>query len=126
MANIAVGFGIALIVLGFGGYVGSGMVSMTALIPAAFGILLLALGVMASNPARRKLAMHIAVVVALLGFLGSARGLMGLGSLLTGEAVPRPMAVIGQAIMALLCLAFTALCVRSFINARKNRSVEGM
>jgi hypothetical protein len=124
MANVATGFGVALLLLGIGGYVLTGMESPTALIPAAFGILLVICGLLARNPARRKLAMHIAVVVGLLGFLGSLRGLIGFGRMLAGETVLRPNAVIAQAIMAVLTLVFTILCVRSFRNARRNRSME--
>ena len=124
MANVALGFGVALLVLGVGGYVGSGMVSITALIPAAFGILLVLSGILARNPARRKMAMHIAVVVGLLGFFGSASGLGKAARMMAGEEVARPQAAVAQAVMAVLCLAFTAMCVRSFINARRSGTME--
>ena len=124
MANVATGFGAALLLLGIGGYVLTGMESPTALIPAGFGVILLICGVIARDPAKRKLAMHIAVVFGLLGFLGSARGLASFVRMLSGESVQRPNAVVAQAIMAVLMLVFTILCVRSFINARRNRSME--
>ena len=124
MANVATGFGAALLLLGIGGYVLTGMDSPTALIPAGFGFVLLICGMLARNPEKRKLAMHIAVVFGLLGFLGSARGLVNLMKMLSGEAVQRPNAVIAQAIMAVLTLVFTILCVRSFVNARRNRTME--
>lgn len=124
MTNVTTGFGAALLLLGIGGYVLTGMESPTALIPAAFGILLVICGMLARNPARRKLAMHIAVVVGLLGFLGSLRGLIAFGRMLSGDTVARPNAVIAQTIMAVLTLLFTILCVRSFVNARRNRSME--
>ena len=123
MANVAVGFGAVLIVLGIAGYFGSGMVSMTALIPAAFGLVLLVLGVIARDPEKRKHAMHIAAMVGVLGFLGSARGLGKLIPLLSGQLVERPGAVIAQSVMAILMLIFTWLCVRSFINARRSRTI---
>jgi hypothetical protein len=124
MANLATGFGAALLLLGIGGYVLTGMESPTALIPAAFGIILLLCGVLARDPAKRKLMMHIAAAVGVLGFLGSVRGLMVFGRMLAGETVPRPSAATAQAIMAILTLSFTILCVRSFVNARRSRSVE--
>jgi hypothetical protein len=123
MANVAVGFGAVLIVLGIAGYFGSGMVSMTALIPAAFGLVLLVLGVIARDPEKRKHAMHIAAMVGVLGFLGSARGLGKLIPLLSGQPVARSGAVIAQSEMAILMLIFTWLCVRSFINARRSRTI---
>lgn len=126
MSNAAIGFGIALAVLGVTGYVVTGMHSPTALIPVLFGGLLAGLGLYGRNPVNRKLAMHAAVVVAIAGFLGSARGLGKIWYVITGEPVERPAAVISQSIMALLCLVFTALCVRSFIGARRNQSKEAM
>jgi hypothetical protein len=123
MANVAVGFGVVLIVLGVAGYFGSGMVSLTALIPAAFGLVLLILGVIARDPGKRKHAMHVAAMIGVLGFLGSARGLGSLIPLISGQEVARPGAVIAQSIMAILMLIFTWLCVRSFINARRNRTI---
>ena len=113
-------FGVALIVLGVVGYVATGGVSITALIPAAFGIVLVLLGWLALNERFRKHAMHVAVVVGLLGFLGTARGLMGLPRLLSGD-VERPAAVAAQGVMAILMLVYVALGVRSFIAARRAR-----
>jgi hypothetical protein len=121
MANVAIGFGVAFIALGLVGYFATG--APTALIPAGIGVILVGLGMMARDPARRKLAMHIAVVVGLIGFLGSARGLAQLGAVLAGDDVARPAAVIAQSIMAILSLAFIWLCVKSFINARRNRTI---
>lgn len=122
MANTSITVGVLLIVLGLWGYFGTGTTSPTALIPAAFGILLVISGAIARNPEKRKLGMHIAVVVSLLGFLGSVRGLTKLGTLLAGGDVARPAAVIAQSIMAILTGVFTVLCVRSFIAARRTRA----
>ena len=122
MANTAVWFGLALIVLGAGGYAATGGQSPTALIPAAFGLALAITGFFGRAPERRKLMMHIAATVGLLGFFGSVRGLTKLTAVLSGEAVERPAAVVSQSIMALLCLLFTFLCVRSFVNARRSRT----
>lgn len=124
MASTALAFGIALLLLGVIGYVATGADSPTALIPAAFGVLLALLGIWARNPAKRKTAMHLAAGVGLLGFLGAARGLAGLLALLSGEEVGRPAAVVSQSMMAGLCLIFVALCVRSFVTARRNRGLE--
>jgi hypothetical protein len=107
--------GLALILLGGAGFVATGSTAQTALIPAYFGVVLGALGVWARNPARRKLAMHIAVAVALLGLLGS---LPGVARLLSGTA-ERPAAAIAQTVMAVLTGIFVALGVKSFIDARR-------
>jgi hypothetical protein len=120
MANTAVAFGAVLIVLGVAGYFGTDMVSLTALIPAVFGLVLLILGVIARDPNKRKLAMHIAATAAVAGFAGSVSGLL---KVLTGNLGERPNAAIAQAVMAILMLIFIALCVRSFISARRSRTV---
>ena len=93
---------------------------MTALIPAAFGLVIALAGLMARDAGKRKHAMHAAVVVALLGFLGSVRGLLRIGEVFAGTAA-RPAAVVSQAIMALLTLGYIVIAVRSFIQARANR-----
>jgi len=121
LANTTIGFGVVLILLGLGGYAGSGMLHPTALIPAAFGLLLVVFGVLARDDKRRKMAMHIAVVVGLLGFLGTVSGLASLPAVLSGGPVDRPMAVVAKSIMAVLMAVYVALCVRSFINARRSR-----
>jgi len=112
--------GAALIVLGLGSYVLTGGVSLTALIPAAFGLLFVVAGALARDDRKRMHAMHAAVVIALLGFLGSFRGLLGLGKVFDGTAV-RPAAIVAQTIMALLTLGYVVVAVRSFIQARRAR-----
>ncbi len=66
MARTTIGFGIAMIALGLIGYFGSNMVSVTALIPAIFGVLLVVFGAIAQKEHLRKHAMHGAAVVGLL------------------------------------------------------------
>lgn len=120
MAKLTILVANILIFMGVGGYVASDMVSFTALIPAFFGVPLEILGILALAESRRKHAMHGAVMVALIGFLGSVPGLLKVGQLMAGEA-ERPMAVGMQAAMAILLAIYIALCVRSFIAARKAR-----
>ena len=120
MPNTAMFFGGLLIALGVAGYVGTGMESPTALIPAVFGLLLIIAGAIARNESRRKHAMHAAAMVGLLGFLGSASALAQLPALLGGGEIARPAAVISRSIMAALSLLFVVLCVNSFIAARRS------
>ena len=123
MANTTLIVGALLIVIGLVGYFGTETESMTALIPAGFGIALGLLGLLARAESRRKHAMHAAAVLGIIGFLGSARGLTLLPQLLGDGDVERPLAVWAQYTMAVLCLLFVALCVRSFIAARKARQL---
>jgi hypothetical protein len=62
--------------------------------------------------------MHAAAAVALLGFLPSVPGLLGLPALLAGEA-GRPAAVVLRSVMAVLLLGFLVAAVRSFVAARR-------
>lgn len=120
MAKITILVANILILMGVGGYIASDLASVTALIPAFIGVPLEILGILALRESRRKHAMHGAVVLALVGFLGSVPGLLKLGALMVGEA-ERPMAVAMQSVMAVLLAVYIALCVRSFIAARRAR-----
>lgn len=117
MAQTSVMFGSLLVMIGAVGYVVTDMVSVTALIPAFFGLVIIILGVMAYAPARRKLAMHLAMGVALLGVLGSAGGIVGVLRGLGGGVVGA--ADIARALMALSLVAYLVIGIRSFIAARR-------
>jgi len=110
-------FGLILIVLGIGSYVGTGRTSVTALIPALFGAILVVCALVARNEAARKHAMHAAVAVGLIGAL-AALG-RGVPAALSGGAA-RP-AVLLQLVMGVLLLIYVGLGVQSFIAARKAR-----
>ena len=120
MPSTTIALGVALIVLGLAGYVLTGAASLTALIPAAFGLVIALAGLLARDERRRKHAMHAAAVVALLGFLGSIRGLLQIGDVFDGTAA-RPAAIVSQTIMAVLTLGYIAIAVRSFVKARASR-----
>jgi O-antigen/teichoic acid export membrane protein len=116
LANTTIGFGIALIVLGIGGYFGTDRVSLTALIPTAFGLLLVIFGALARDEKRRMMAMHTAVTIGLLGFIGDVATLISRGS------IEKQAALIAQSIMAVLMAVYVAMCVKSFIDARRKRT----
>lgn len=112
--------GFLLIAIGVGGYVyglNSGNASVTALIPAFFGIVIAACGLIArSSESMRKHLMHVAVVIALLGFILTAgRLVMKLSDLSLSAAV------VSQVSMAAVCLVFVILAIRSFAAARATR-----
>ncbi len=122
MPSTAIGCGLALILVGIAGYVW-GMLgdraSMTALIPAFFGLVIALLGAFAkSNESLRKHLMHGALLVALIGFIVPAYRLLSMGS-----ALSLSPAVVSQAAMALLCLIFLVLGIQSFVNARRSPEV---
>ena len=110
-------FGLILIVLGVASYVMTGRTSVTALIPAVFGAVLVVCALVARSEAARKHAMHAAVAVGLIGAL-AALG-RGVPAALDGGAT-RP-AVLSQLVMGVLLLLYVGLGVQSFIAARKAR-----
>ncbi len=118
MPSTAIISGVLLILIGIAGYVFSlidGYTSVTALIPAAFGILLVIFGSLAKSKENlRKHLMHAAVLVGLLGFLIPTYRLVSQMSNLKVS-----LAVLSQAAMALICLFFVILSIQSFVNARR-------
>ena len=110
-------FGLLLIVLGIASYVVTERTSVTALIPAFFGAVLVVLALVAKNENARKHAMHAAVAIALIGAIAS---LVRAVPAVAGGGISRP-AVVAQLAMAVLLLVYVALGVQSFIAARKAR-----
>lgn len=122
LPHATIAYGIILISVGIIGYNVTGMVSITALIPAFLGIIILVCGILAQKESRRKLFMHIALVFGLLGLLGTASALPSLFTMLGGEEVTRPGAVIGKSVTAILSLIFLLIGVKSFVDARRQPS----
>ena len=110
-------FGLILIVLGVASYTMTGRTSLTAMIPAFFGAVLVICALVARKESARKHAMHAAVAVGLLGALAALA--RGVPAALAGDAA-RP-AVMSQLAMGVLLLIYVALGVQSFIAARKAR-----
>lgn len=122
MAKISIAFSIILIILGLVSYFIISSESITALIPAFLGIPVLVLGIIALNEKYLKHSMHAVAVLMLLGFGGTVSGLLKFFRMLGGESFERPSAITIQAIMALLCLVFLVLAVKSFIDARRGKN----
>jgi len=122
MAKLSIGLGIVLILLGLISYFGISSESVTALIPTFIGIPMLVLSFIALNEKYKKHAMHGAAVLMLIGFGGTISGLIKFFRMLRGEEFERPTAITVQAIMAVLCLIFLILAIKSFIDARRGQS----
>jgi hypothetical protein len=122
MAKLTMVFGAILAAVGIVGFFYTGGAH-----PILFGILLVMCGALANteNSIRRMLWMHIAVTIGLLGFLipGGMSAVQIAHAHSQGISLPYPNRVYEQIIVALICLVFTVLCVRSFIAARRARSV---
>ena len=125
MAKLTMVFGVLLVVLGGIGFVATGSTHPTALIPAGFGLVLCVAGMLANteDSGKRMLWMHVAVTVGLLGFVGGV--MMSIMAFVKAHGGPlaRPVATEEQAAMGAICAVFVGLCVRSFIAARRSRTV---
>jgi hypothetical protein len=126
LAKLTLVLALLLVVLGLAGYIGTGSLHPTALIPMWIGLALGIFGFLAISPneRRRKLFMHINVTIALLGFIGATveaiRGYVHATSL---GLPPDQIALASKVMLAGLLLIYVILCVRSFISARRSGKV---
>lgn len=143
MAPIAILFGVLMMLLGGGLYAASVVRGMgqpdaetatvmlrglTALIPAAFGLILIVLGLIAKGGSD-KTRMHTMHFAALLGLLGVALPAWRVIKALTSGGELDMLPVGGNIGMIALSAIFLGLCVKSFINARilrKQKEAAGM
>jgi hypothetical protein len=126
MAKATLVFAVLLVALGLAGYLGTGSIHPTALIPTWFGLAIGICGFLAISPSagRRKLFMHISVTVGLLGFIGAAEeAIRGYLAAHAKGLEADPIALASKVTMAVLLLVYVILCVRSFIAARRARLV---
>lgn len=107
---------VILIIIGIGGYIAGGAASVTALIPAIFGVLIFISALVAKK--NLKAGMHMAAFFGLLGFIAPLGRLIP-SAIKDGITVNLPF--LSQLSMVIICGIFVALCVRSFIIIRKNR-----
>ena len=114
MTKTSLLFGVLLIALGVVFYFMTGSKSFTALIPAAFGVVILGCGLLAIKASLRKTAAHAGAVVGLLGLAGGFG--MAIPKFIAGEA---GSAQLEQFLMGVLCVVYLWFCVCSFIAARK-------
>ena len=119
MPKISIFSGLLLCVLGivgayFSAIHGGNMV--TALIPLYFGFVFAILGILSlARPGLRKHLMHGLAMLTLLGAL-----MAGISGAVRWTQM-KPMGRISVAVMTVICLLTLALCVRSFIEARRAR-----
>ena len=126
MAKLTLVLAVLLVALGLAGYLGTGSLHPTALIPAWIGLALGIFGFLAISPneKRRKLFMHINVTIALLGFIGSAvEAIRGYVHATAQGVAPDQIALASKVTLAGLLFIYVILCVRSFIAARRSGKV---
>ncbi len=129
MAKPTLFIALLLILTGVGGYllghpdVGATHVSYTALIPAAVGVVLGLLGALSLNDGMRKHVMHAAAMVGLLAAGGDGFQLLKTINNTTTAPDVRELKIVSMSVTLVLCVVFLVLCVRSFIQARRNRKL---
>jgi hypothetical protein len=127
MAKVTIIFAVLLIILGLTGFIYTGSIHYTALIPTWFGLAMGIGGILAISPSesRRKLFMHINVTIGLLGFVGAlVEALRGYGAARSAGLEPDMIALASKLMMAGLLFIYVNLCVKSFIEARRARKLE--
>jgi len=126
MKNHTLSFGLALVIIGIFGYSYYSPHSLTALIPAGFGLALLLTGFCSARQGCHKHAMHAAAMIALVGTIGA--GVMAGKGLASGASTGDggiDGSVLMQTLMALVCLVFVVLCIQSFKAARGGPASAG-
>ena len=116
MTIFGVLYGAVLVIVGVFGYFKAGGESVTALIPAFLGSPVVFLSMLSLNPKYLKLSMHINVVIALLGFLGTLKDTV---IFISGQEIENELAAYSKAITCIVSLLFIVFSVKSFIKARK-------
>ena len=128
---VSIVFGILLTALGIWGYWGGDLGlweplglaapehrSGTALIPAYMGAALIVLGLFALRESLLKHAMHAAALIGVLGLLAACGRLIS-AYIKSGKF--QIVSGISLTLMALLSALFVALCLNSFLQARRRR-----
>ena len=114
MPNLTTNYGLFLLSWGLIATYLSEAQSVTSFLPSLLGLALLVSGEMAKIPEKKKLWMHVAVTFGLIGALGGTRFFMVMADGLN-------YANSSMLMLLLTGTAYTVLCVRSFIAARKAR-----
>ncbi len=110
-------FGLLLVAIGLGGYYFAAAKQPMALIPAVLGIAMFVCGVVAAQGAMRRLAMHVAALIGMIGFVGP---MVTIFNDITNTA--NTAEVLAKGLTSALCLMFVLMCVNSFLEARRART----
>ena len=78
MGKLTLGFGVVLVLIGIVTYFATGTESITALIPAFIGLLVLLAGFLITRPGTYSVGLYLAIALALLMVYGTFRGVAGL------------------------------------------------
>ena len=119
--NFSVFYGLFLIFWGIMISLISGSNSFTSYIPSILGLPILIFSYLAIKfISKKKMFMHIVVLIGLLIFLG---GVDFIRSIITGNAFENFWADISKLMMLITGFFFIYQCIKSFIHARKVRDL---
>ena len=120
MPKITLFTGLLLIATGVGGFAAAGFETkaLTALIPAAFGLLIALCGIFAYRESIRIRALHTASTTGLLAFLLPAGRL---GMLVAKGEFTWKLGTCMLAAASLIALGYFVICLSSFLKARRAR-----
>lgn len=121
MPRTTLTLGAVLIAVGIISYAAAGFTSWTALIPAFLGVLIAICGLIARK--NHTIGLSIALVMSVLGVLGTSMNVLKVGELISGQA-ERPLAVVASTVTFVLLIVYIILGVRSFFSARRGDEAE--
>jgi len=119
MGKLTIWIGLLMILLGLAAYVISSFASVTALIPAFFGVPIAILGALARKPSRQKAAGIAVTLLALLGLFGILGRLI---PMITNGSFTFDLATIVQLCFALFALDLVVLWLLFLFGKKKATS----
>ena len=122
--------GLFLILLGAYGYLSYD--SVTVLIPAFIGFLIMVFGILAVNEKRRRMFIHLAIVIAVIGLSASIKSVLSIPGLLECSSIGdgtiencslflRPLAELFKSLMAIILLPYFFVSIAFFVKARLSK-----
>jgi hypothetical protein len=122
--------GLFLIFLGAYGYLSYG--SVTVLIPAFIGLLIMTFGILAINEKRRRMFIHLAIVIAVIGLSASIKSVLSIPGLIECSGIGngtiencslflRPLAELFKSLMAIILLPYFFVSIAFFVKARLSK-----
>lgn len=122
--------GLFLILLGAYGYLSYD--SVTVLIPAFIGFLIMVFGILAVNEKRRRMFIHLAIVIAVIGLSASIKSVLSIPGLIECSSISdgtiencslflRPLAELFKSLMAIILLPYFFVSIAFFVKARLSK-----
>lgn len=117
-STVSVILGVVLVILGIGAYILTEFASVTALIPALFGVLIVILGLAGRQKQREQMALYGVGALGVIGILGSLRAVPDIIAYLTGDSVDSVVATLSQGIMIVVCLLLVVVVISYILDRR--------